>query len=207
MDDRCEGIIQDFLLDKHGEVVYPISTDDVTVLVEQYAELDSVADLSAEDTDDMEVQGETKFGSHPLVRIAAALWEPSRENRLRTTLTHELGHVIFHSDLIVQRDPNQLSWFDRDRTEAIQCLRAGIIHSTQTDWFEWQAGYASGSFLMPLTALRKMVLPLVGERRVSGRQGAMLVTTVARRFQVSIEAAHVRLDQLGYLGGVSLFES
>jgi len=59
------------------------------------ADLDSYADLSGEPG---EVEGVTEFVPHrrPVVRISGALSAPNMENRLRTTLTHEYGHVHFH---------------------------------------------------------------------------------------------------------------
>lgn len=93
---RCETIIQEFCTRRHGRVSFPLDTNDLTVLIEEHADLDSMADLSDEGAD---VEGLTQFGPKPLVRISSTLWEPYRENRLRTTLTHELGHVIFHNSL------------------------------------------------------------------------------------------------------------
>ncbi len=86
---------------------YPVETEALKTLIERDAEdLDVYADLSAYGHD---VEGVTEFrpGSKPAVKIAAELTEDSkRENRLRTTLTHEYGHVRFHSYLF-EEDPPQ----------------------------------------------------------------------------------------------------
>lgn len=95
IDDECERVIRDFLTKKYGKVEFPIKTDDLTILIEQNADLDSYADLSGEPGD---VEGVTEFtpGQRPVVRIANALSATNMENRLRTTLTHEWGHAHFH---------------------------------------------------------------------------------------------------------------
>lgn len=85
LDRLCEQTISDFLLDRHGKVLLPIPTDDLTVLIERDAEdLDLYADLSGEGG---EAQGVTHFfpGEKPRVKIAREISEQEhRENRLRT---------------------------------------------------------------------------------------------------------------------------
>ena len=61
LDGACEGLIRDLLLKRRGEVSYPVSTDDRTMLVEWQAEaLVSYADLSGYGQD---VKGMTAFVS------------------------------------------------------------------------------------------------------------------------------------------------
>jgi hypothetical protein len=97
LDHDCEQIVRDFLLKRYGKVEFPIRTEDLSVLVEQWVEdLDMGADLTNEQG---EVEGVTEFrpGKKPTVRISEQLVNnPRMENRLRTTLTHEFGHVRFH---------------------------------------------------------------------------------------------------------------
>ena len=97
LDEECENLIAKFLAERHGRVIYPVATDDLAVLMETLVDdLDLFADLSAETG---EVEGVTDFfvERRPTVRISNRLSEPRMSNRLRTTLTHELGHVKFHS--------------------------------------------------------------------------------------------------------------
>jgi hypothetical protein len=97
---ECEKIVTDFLKDVHGSVRYPVETNDITKLIERDAkDLDLYADLSEYGED---VDGVTLFekGKRPTVQISAELTNNERrQNRLRTTLTHEYGHVHFHSYL------------------------------------------------------------------------------------------------------------
>jgi hypothetical protein len=104
LDVECELFLGDFLRDRHGRVQWPVTTDDLTCLLEhEVADLDLYADLSEEGAD---VEGVTEFhpGHKPRVRISAALATADhRAHRLRTTLTHELGHVRFHEFLFELR--------------------------------------------------------------------------------------------------------
>ena len=92
LDAECEKIITVFLKERHGRVNFPVSTDDLAVLIETVVEdLDLYADLSQEPG---QVEGVTEFqpGGKPRVRIAKSLsGAPNMENRFRTTLTHEFG--------------------------------------------------------------------------------------------------------------------
>ncbi len=98
LDSECEKLITDFLHKRHGRGGYPVNTDDLTVLIETLtSDLDLYSDLSNEEG---EVEGVTDFfpGRRPKVRISKRLTvDPGMSNRFRTTLTHELGHVKFHS--------------------------------------------------------------------------------------------------------------
>jgi hypothetical protein len=51
LDDECEHLILAFLKNKYGKVEFPIKTNDLTVFIEQKADLDSYADLSGEEGD------------------------------------------------------------------------------------------------------------------------------------------------------------
>src|SRR5713101_8560242 len=157
LDTECEQIILSFLKKKHGRIEFPIKTDDLTVLIEQKADLDSCADLSHEDG---EVQGLTEFvrGKRAVVKIANSLSVgPHSENRLRTTLTHEYGHVHFHQ-FMFEVETNSLSLFSSDeQAHGNKCKRDSILNAAETDWMEWQAGYVCGAILMPVGALLETV--------------------------------------------------
>jgi hypothetical protein len=100
LDEECEHIITSFMQELYGRLIFPIPTEDLTKLIERDADdLDQYSDLSDEGSD---VEGITYFrpGQKPIVRIASGLFEHSRsENRLRTTLSHEYGHVKYHDPL------------------------------------------------------------------------------------------------------------
>jgi len=95
LEQQCEETIIGFLRERYGFERIPVPTEALTVLIERdAAELDLAMNLSDER---YEVFGYTKFerGKKPLVTIARELWEQQhRNNRLRTTLTREYGHVL-----------------------------------------------------------------------------------------------------------------
>ena len=212
LDVECERLISDFLIDRHGRVKWPVATDDLTCLLEQHAEdLDLYADLSGEGHD---VEGVTEFqpSRRPRVRISAALASAEhRANRLRTTLTHELGHVHFHGFLFELRTSRldlfagQSSPVRSQPDQAVlavsqKCHRSGILNAPDVDWMEWQAGYACGAFLMPARPLRATIRDLARDAEVLRNAAApaadrerALIARVADRFDVSHEAARVRL--------------
>lgn len=207
LDLECETLMSAFLLDRHGRVQYPVSTDDLTVLIEtQVSDLDLYSDLSAEEG---EVEGVTDFfpgGKRPKVRIARRLTEDQRmANRLRTTLTHELGHVKFHAFMFDA--PRSGLLFEPPSLQMTnKCKRDNMLEARQTDWMEWQAGFACGAFLMPSTALNQTVRALfdrsdapVIAMQPSSAEGQFLITTLTERFGVSRDAARVRLLQKGIL--------
>jgi hypothetical protein len=206
LDHQCETIITNFLKKLHGKVEFPISTDDLTKLIEQdTSDFDSYADLSAYDGD---VEGLTEFfpKRKPAVKIAAWLMEDGRyENRLRTTMTHEYGHVRLHAYLWELDPPGQDLLRTRPQANKQICKRDNILGAKETDWMEWQAGYACGALLIPITAVRKAIQEhaeaheLYGSIAIGSPEASAAVHLIMDRFQVSQDAAKVRLLQLGIL--------
>jgi hypothetical protein len=199
LDTECERIICAFLQQKHGKVEFPVKTDDLTVLIEQQADLDSYADLSAEEGD---VQGVTEFapGKRPVVRISDTLQAPYLENRLRTTLTHEWGHVHFHQFMFeVEARPRSL-FGDDEQSVTNKCKRDNIVGASETDWMEWQAGYVCGAILMPAGPLIDAVQVFrrdnglaLSNLTLNSDAGQRLIDAVSAGFQTSKDAARVRL--------------
>lgn len=216
LDDECERLICEFLIKRHGSVEYPVATDDLTVLIEQHdAELDNYADLSAYGDD---VEGVSEFfrDRGPKVSISARISDdPRRENRYRTTLAHEFGHVRFHRPLWDVKfatgdllDPNPHA------NKAVS-KRDNILNAPQSDWMEWQAGYVSGALLMPASPVRRLVsdycapLALHADIHAASEHAAELTQMITNQFAVSEEAARVRLFKLNIIttavGQTSLF--
>lgn len=189
LDSECERVVRAFLTSKYGRATYPISTDDLTVLIEEHAKsLDQFAELPDG------VEGRTQFyvAGRPDVAVSRLLQEAGRENRLRTTLTHELGHVKLHGFLWEFATPGD--------SRAAACNRDTIIDSALGDWMEWQAGYASGAYLIP----RTVAVRLFGEPNdrwlpPESPEGAAMVERATAEFGVSEVAARVRLSQMKYL--------
>jgi Zn-dependent peptidase ImmA (M78 family) len=135
------------------------------------------------------------------------------ENRLRTTITHELGHVRFHRFLFdgkaVDLDLFQLVLPPPSLAESDEkpqkCHQHSILHAGQVDWMEWQAGHACGGFLMPASHLRPVVAEYLRRNRilkeldVATSEAGELIQVVAGTFGVSREASRIRLLKMGHL--------
>lgn len=205
LDQECESVIVPFLRNLHGKVEFPVSTDDLTKLIERDAEdLDMYADLSRFGSS---VEGMTEFpsNSRPRVYISKELsGDQYRKNRLRTTLTHEFGHVHFHAFLRADALRRQSLIAER-KPEAIHCKRETMIETARKDWMEWQAGYACGSLLMPKTYITDLVKAEFDQAGITpplwakDAHGQAIIDRVAEAFDVSLDAARVRLFVLGLL--------
>lgn len=206
LDRECENLITSFLKENYGEVRLPVTTDDLTRLIERDTEdLDLYADLSSYGPD---VEGLTAFriGYKPSVKISTILAEDERrENRLRTTLTHEYGHVYFHAYLWEIEPPRPDLISLNPNADKQICKRENIIDAAQTDWMEWQACYVSGALLMPITQVRRVVHDyqeskgLQGTINLNDIHGRTLIDAVQSVFQVSADAARVRLIKVGLI--------
>jgi hypothetical protein len=213
LDIECQGIITSFLKSLYGAATYPVSTEDLTKLIDRdTSDFDRYADLSDLGTD---VEGVTDFlaDRKPVVRISRVLSEDGRqENRLRTTLTHEYGHVKFHAYLFAtQESLAQLHGMENQR--ASRCNRDSLLEAPATDWMEWQAGYVCGSLLMPLTEVKHTTgaflrkHDLFAPLQVGWGEASALISTISGAFQVSADAARVRLSRLDYLTATAVTPS
>jgi hypothetical protein len=198
LDERSEQTITAFLCERYGFDRIPVPTEAFTLLIERdAADFDLATDLS---DGTYETFGVTLFhrGGKPTVKIARELWEQrNRGNRLRMTLAHEYGHVMLHTSLYDQYalsdGPQRCYWKDLLPTSRV------------VDWAEWQAGYAGGALLMPESFMRRAVSayfrshaqgPPVSRKSPDASQ---LAQRIALTFEVSPEAATVRLNQLGFM--------
>jgi len=214
LDKECEKILSGFF---GGRIPTPIDTDNLASLIERdTSDFDPGADLSRYGPD---VEGVTEFLPHkkPKVRIVAELaYDDVRQNRYRTTLTHEYGHVYFHAYLFATdaRGGDLFSGVPAKSGEQI-CKRDGIMNARKTDWMEWQAGYVCGALLMPITSFRRVVAGYQEQNKLFGpvaertEHATRLIETIRSEFQVSADAARIRLLQLAHIQahgqGKSLF--
>jgi IrrE N-terminal-like domain len=210
LDRECENVINSFLRTRHGDVRFPVSTEDLTRLIERDTEdLDLYADLSEFGPD---VEGVTEFtpGKKPVVKISEKLSSDERfMNRLRTTLTHEYGHVKFHGYLW-DIEPPQKDFLKKDPNANKQiCKRDAILNANQYDWMEWQAGYICGAILMPMTQVTRIAATYQEKHGVFGAvlhsspHGLALIEETKAAFEVSADAARVRLTKLSVLSDVA----
>ncbi|MEO5363480.1 MAG: ImmA/IrrE family metallo-endopeptidase [Magnetococcus sp. DMHC-8] len=205
LDQEFEALICAFLYRRHGEAQFPISTNDLVLLIEEDSDdLDTYADLSRYGRD---VCGLTVFppdgGPHVLISRDVSD-DPRMENRFRTTLAHEFGHVYLHRQLWDRKYfLDRLSHTDEPQYAAI-CKRSTILGEGTCDWMEWQAGYACGAILMPVSQIHSIVgnfreahdVPSSISLHVESEQAREIIRVVMERFLVSEEAARVRLLKL-----------
>jgi Zn-dependent peptidase ImmA (M78 family) len=202
LDAECDQLVTQFLIKKYGSVKFPIATEDLKCLIETKADLDVYVTMNEGE------EGKTDFRrKKPDVHISEYLSsEPRYENRLRTTLAHEFGHVHFHGPFYEMKKAQfALDLFGKEPDLVLVTYRADVIGATETDWLEWQAGYVSGALLMPISHLRPRVIQFFEQRGVAGvihvdhPAAQNLIRKVTQRYQTSADAARVRLQQLGFL--------
>lgn len=207
LDQIFERLVVDFLTQKYGVARFPIGTEDLKTLIERdVSDLEQYSDLSRFGAG---VEGVTIFkrGAKPRVLVASELTEDDhRENRLRTTLTHEYGHVRLHTYMFDLETPRPLNLAPGQTATAIYCKRETMIETRRTDWREWQAGYACGATLMPRSHITRTVravqerFNIFGPVPVASPGGQALIAAVTSEYQVSPDAARVRLSVLGFIG-------
>ncbi len=207
LDLDCEEVVHSILRERNkGELRFPITTDDLMVMIEKSgADLNPYADLSSYGSD-VEAVTEFVYGRKPLVKISNLLSEdPRMKNRLRTTLTHECGHVRHHGYLWELKAAQEYL-FSGDSDAAQVCKREKIVGAGAYDWMEWQAGYCCGAFLMPIGDLRSTCHEFM-LRQGTGpfpfypetSESEALIQCVMSVYEVSWDAARVRLIQRGWL--------
>lgn len=203
IDRECEMILAEFRRDHGLPSEVHLDTDQMTNLVEAHAyDLDVYADLSA---DGPQVEGVTLFvpRRRPSVQISLVLTEDGkRSNRFRTTVAHELGHVRLH-DYLFQLKLATPDLFTKVRDDRIVCKRDSMVDAPMRDWMEWQACYFSGALLMPRRAMVALAKEqgdgVSGPPRLGSELAERLIADTMSRFEVSRDAARVRLSVLGLI--------
>ena len=185
--------------------------------VEQHlgAQFDQYASLPAE------VLGQTDFrvGAPPLVMVNADLTGAALDDddsplglkgRWRATVAHEACHVIFHRCLF-NLSPEQKSLFgedgdSREPAKRLQrCLKRDVVYGrTGSDWREVQANMGMAALLMPrplfMAVCQKLLLRLGKDRVFTDTpEAGVIASEIATAFQVSRQAATIRLKTLGVL--------
>jgi Zn-dependent peptidase ImmA (M78 family) len=149
------------------------------------------------------IEGMTIFspGKKPRVRISRVLaLNPRGQHRRRTTIAHELGHVVLHTRLY---DEGLVLQQQEKGDLAPNC--AGASTPTESiDWLEWQAGYFSSLILIQPQALLSELRrfkddPLEDAFAIGSPRADQFTWLVAAKFDTSVECAHVRLEKAGII--------
>ena len=190
---------------------------DVEAFVEHHlgAHFDQYASLPED------VLGQTDFrvGAPPLVMVNADLTGAALDDddsplglkgRWRATVAHEACHVLFHRCLF-NLSSQQASLFgeEDDSGEPAKrlqrCLKRDVVYSRKgSDWREVQANMGMAALLMPrplfVAVCQKQLLRLGKDRIYADTPEAdAIASQVARAFQVSRQAAMIRLKTLEVL--------
>jgi hypothetical protein len=155
--------------------------------------------------------GFTEFTKPPRIGISRVLTDaatrpdalPAILGRWRATLAHEAAHVLFHAPLYapLEAEPG------RPNSQPIRCSRATLEGlNPGTDWREVQANKGMGALLMPKTLFEARAAAAFEARGrfvppVSAAEDAIepIVRLLASAFEVSMQAARIRLHVLGFV--------
>lgn len=129
--------------------------------------------------------------------------EDKKEYRLRSTIGHECGHWLFHSDYYmgkVQRNHQRYAHL----AEITGCKDSDIVGGaelsgkrrliTDLDWLEHHAKYFSAAILMPKTPFLFAISDMADRDLLND---AELSEKLANTFRVSPASVKIRLSQLG----------
>ena len=159
-------------------------------------------------------------GLQPIVKISRTLTLQAHESlaqggiigRWRATLAHEAAHVILHRRLVDVPQAQGLLFSQSHESQAgpvvTQCLERDIWFARGTgDWKEVQANQGMASLLMPSGPFVTVTREFVGAQGTDDllahipttdtRPFSDLIRGLSVRFQVSREAARIRLNTLG----------
>ena len=132
------------------------------------------------------------------MRVARQLFfDRSQNNHLRFVLAHEFAHARFHGAAWRRR------WMrDGDvlRCSANRMLTLDVGY----DWWEWQADFLGASTLMPKSQVWSVLEAYCHANGLNSipkdsHHAHNLTQRAAELFEVSYEAAYIRLCQLGYV--------
>ena len=205
--------------------MFPDGSEPVVDL-EEFLEIGLKVKLDIYGRLDSDVLGETDFrrNTNPLVSVNAGLTSeveeagvsPGVRGRWRATLAHEASHVVLHRILFeVPFEQGELfSMPAESRPSLFRCLARNVsFRGINSDWKEVQANMGMAALLMPAKVFSDVVRLVVGARTYDSLKTYIpdansvehrdFVAEVSRRFEVSQQAARIRLVALGLERGAT----
>lgn len=134
--------------------------------------------------------------------IDNTILDDQKEYRLRSTIGHECGHWLFHSDYYSGKGKGNYQnspWLVENKGCKNTDLEGGTVMTgrrrliTDMDWLEHHAKYFSAAILMPKTPFLSAISELT-ENGLTNELG--LSVKLADIFQVSPASVKIRLSQL-----------
>jgi len=128
---------------------------------------------------------------------------PAYEHRERFTLGHEAAHGLIHAEYYRRKAEfagfcdNCGGIYSRSCAPDLSDVDASGKRLQGEAWLEWQANYLAAVLLMPKAAVKKLKNQIGPE--MGGYWHIELINKMITVFNVSEQAARVRLASLGYL--------
>jgi hypothetical protein len=136
---------------------------------------------------------------------------PGIRGRWRATMAHEASHVVMHRILFEQKQ-NQQALFqtqgDIPAKQLMRCLKRSVLFrgGGSGDWREVQANMGMAELLMPQSIFRQIARNLIQQHSfapdvlsIGSNAAGVLTGELAALFDVSKQAAGIRLESLGLL--------
>ncbi len=161
---------------------------------------------------DQQLQPEIVHLPYGTVIIHKGLIGMESKSRRRFTLAHEASHWILHRSY--NSPTNQTYQFRKQFPGYIACRSAQVEASrhllqSDNDWAEWQADSLAAALLMPREPFMEAARDELGlglscyRGRMDSLQYFESLARIAKQFQVSKNAACIRLKQLGLIRSVA----
>ena len=137
--------------------------------------------------------------------IDKSLLYPQKQHRYRFTLAHEAaGHGVLHRNLFNQKNAhNETILYGHD---GLQCsdkvvapTKNALKSATPVSWLEWQANILASAVLMPRLSIEKALKNCRNCRLWDVNDAYDIVVYIYQLFNVSRQAALIRLQKLGYI--------
>ncbi|UJA31377.1 ImmA/IrrE family metallo-endopeptidase [Clostridium sporogenes] len=140
--------------------------------------------------------------------VESGLSEPSNRGRERFTIAHEIVHWEKHQLRFIT-----LSYKDKRLAKACRCPKEKPYKpKTPDEWVEWQADNLAAAILMPSDMFKKRIEELKKTYKAGKKINdfmwkgysldmvkEFIINELASTFQVSKQAAEIRLNTLGIL--------
>ena len=157
----------------------------------------------------MQVADYTSAKANTII-IDRSLLEDDQDQRYRYTVGHECGHIGLGHQAYFGYDPNQITLDQLYGTGSPAIVRCRMNNArgrsqdtrswSDEDWMEWQADNFSSCLLLPRKAIVRLSNMIDNGYDYPGSHGLpSLIDAVPKVFNVSHEAAMIRLRQLGYV--------
>ena len=136
---------------------------------------------------------------------------PGIRGRWRATIAHEGSHVVMHRVLFAINQDQESLFHTRNQPEPqrlMRCLKKNVLFrgGGTNDWREVQANMGMAALLMPQSLFRQLAAKVAEQHSqatesliIGSGPAAVLTAEMAALFDVSRQAARIRLETLGIL--------